>query len=96
MKIRPSLLLVSAATLLLTGCAEEVAVRGPVPPPPGPRPAVVVDEPAPPPGAPPAPALRVEVQGPRPYAAAVWHRGHWRWAPRQGRYVWVPGHYARV
>jgi hypothetical protein len=88
MKMHRNLLLIPTATLLLVGCTEEVAVR-----PPPPRPAVVVEN-APPPGAPAPPPLRVEVQGPRPYAAAVWHRGHWRWNGR--RYVWVPGHWARV
>lgn len=37
------------------------------------------------------PPLRHEVMVPRPYAHAVWMRGHWIWNRHQDRYVWMSG-----
>ncbi|MDZ7338424.1 MAG: hypothetical protein ONB30_07785 [candidate division KSB1 bacterium] len=39
------------------------------------------------------PAVRVEVAGPPPFAAAVWIPGHWEW---HGSWVWFPGHWAKA
>jgi hypothetical protein len=41
----------------------------------------------------PPPPLRQEVVPP-PRAGMGWRAGYWRW--NSTRYVWVPGHYARV
>ena len=59
---------------------DVVVERGPVIE----REVVVVDEGPPPPD-------RVEVITVRPYAGAVWARGHW--IRERRRWIWVPGHW---
>lgn len=46
------------------------------------------------PARPPQPAPRVEVVPAAPAPAYHWVKGHYRWAGREGQWVWVPGHWA--
>jgi hypothetical protein len=39
------------------------------------------------------PPLRYERVVARPFAHAIWIRGHWEWSPRFDRYVWVRGNW---
>ncbi|MFQ5608036.1 MAG: YXWGXW repeat-containing protein [Candidatus Zixiibacteriota bacterium] len=42
----------------------------------------------------PPPARKSEVRPAKPFASAVWIRGHWTW--RGGRHVWISGHWAKA
>jgi hypothetical protein len=42
----------------------------------------------------PPPEPRVEVRPAPPGPSVVWVGGHWRWAPAERNFVWVPGKYA--
>jgi WXXGXW repeat (2 copies) len=87
----PALVTVCAASaVLLTSCAAQVRVAGPVVYVPPPPPAVVATGPefvvrvrlAPPP-------LPVYEQPPCPIVGWIWTPGYWAWAA--GGYYWVPG-----
>jgi len=37
------------------------------------------------------PPPKHEVIAPRPHPGWVWIAGHWKWVPKQERYVWIRG-----
>lgn len=42
------------------------------------------------------PRAIVEVKLAKPYKAAIWVSGYWRWNQHKHKYVWVNGHWKKV